>query len=40
MSKYLIQALILDLRWLTISNGDKINIKVVVLDDIYNFIVK
>jgi len=36
MSKYSIYILGLDLRWLTMLNGDKVNIKVVVLDEIYN----
>jgi hypothetical protein len=38
-SKYSIYVLGSDLTWLTISNGDKVNIKVAVLDKIYNFAV-
>ena len=37
MSKYSILVLGSDLRWLPILNGDRINIKVVILDKIYNF---
>jgi hypothetical protein len=40
MSKYSMQVLRSGLRWLTVSNKDKVNIKVVVLDGIYNFAVQ
>jgi hypothetical protein len=38
-SKILIEVLELDLRWLITSNEDKVNNKVVVLDNIDNFYV-
>ena len=38
--KYAIYVLRLDLRRLIVSNGDEFNIKVVVLDEIYNCAVK
>lgn len=38
-SKYLIWLLGPDLTWLATSNGDNVNIKVVLLDKIYNFVV-
>jgi hypothetical protein len=28
-----------DLKWLEMSNGDKVNIKIILLDGIYNFTV-
>jgi len=37
MSMYSIIVLGSDLRWLPILNGYRINIKVVILDKIYNF---
>jgi hypothetical protein len=39
MSKYSIYIFGSDLRWLTMSNKDKVNIKVVTIDEIYHFIV-
>lgn len=38
-SKYSIKFLRSDLTWLTMSNGDKVTIKVIVLNEIYNFAV-
>jgi hypothetical protein len=38
MSKYSIYVLRLDLRWLTLSNREKVNYIFVILDEIYNFV--